>query len=397
MVIKLIKRNIPFYKQGNKILYAKLGSSTGPSFEDYLVMHQTKTRQLGGDNASYIIDKGSDDYKKFKKMWKNKALRESMIGEINTWNNRYNDVFTDESGNQVRSISNPNASDPVMERLTGEWIDDEGNKQYGYLNPERQTEKNFESYLVNRSFRPSFEGDLSREEFNKLDELGQMDVIIKSDPSFQLNSVQRKGVNGNITYNWSQGFNDDYWNNQVKHTWRDKYYDSLVDNANKKYGNIFRNRGDVAAFQKMMGAKAVDGILGPETEALLDAYLSRNDNNYINSESSPSLYTNEKNLDVYNRTVKTVLGLKPEDKLDQNFEMKNEYLTTKGKNNGYAPLVSLVPKSSSFTVNPAFRSFYSNGKNPLFERGYSGGFSLTPGNSFSYLFSPERFMNSTKK
>lgn len=85
---------------------------------------------------------------------------------------------------------------------------------------------------------------------------------------------------------------------------KNKYYDNLVKEMNKVYGTAFRNRADVAAFQSLMGIK-VDGIIGPETEALLQYYYGqKNDgSNQVHLKNTKKMYKNQTNDQVYQNTL----------------------------------------------------------------------------------------------
>lgn len=89
---------------------------------------------------------------------------------------------------------------------------------------------------------------------------------------------------------------------------KNKYYSSLVSQANTRYGTNFRDRQDVAAFQQMLkdaGADIrVDGIIGPQTELYLAYYYGfKNDsNNAFKLMNNRRMYKNKTNEDVFNET-----------------------------------------------------------------------------------------------
>lgn len=83
-----------------------------------------------------------------------------------------------------------------------------------------------------------------------------------------------------------------------------KQFDKLVSWANDIYGTCFRNRADVAAFQKLVGISRVDGIIGPETEAYLQFYFGQKKDGELTFKNKSKLYRKQSNQQVYNATLK---------------------------------------------------------------------------------------------
>lgn len=95
---------------------------------------------------------------------------------------------------------------------------------------------------------------------------------------------------------------------QKRRGWNSTSNINLIKKANERYGTSFRNMEDVAAFQKEAGAKKVDGLIGPETEAYLRFYFPeyRNSNNDLQLVNTRRMYRNQTNDQVYSNTANQI-------------------------------------------------------------------------------------------
>lgn len=103
----------------------------------------------------------------------------------------------------------------------------------------------------------------------------------------------------------------------IKNHRNKKSYDDLIKQMNEAYGTNFRNRADVAAFQQLVGQGKirVDGIIGPQTEALLQYYYGQKmdnpkdfDEGGIGIINKKRMYSGKDNEDVYDDTMRTLVG-----------------------------------------------------------------------------------------
>lgn len=164
--------------------------------------------------------------------------------------------------------------------------------------------------------------------YDQYDENQMLERVLQQAPQIKLNTLENNNKLGNRNYL-----------QYVKHTDNDRYYDSLIQKANKKYGTNFKSRADVAAFQLSMGAIAVDGIIGPETEGLLQFYYPSTTSKLI---SNKKFYRNESNDAVLNRT-RNILAYNSQDEPNN-----SQLLNLDGNYSGYSFFPFAINYSSSY-------------------------------------------------
>lgn len=243
------------FKNRNKlILFAKKGSKT-PSMDEILTFLY-KDKYIKDNN---IKEKLIKQYKSSKSA--RKAFLNSYNEKINNINNNFKNFQKTDDSNipEEIKINNDAKVANALEGVTPRNLD-MGSPMitFGYL--------------------------------SQYDEPQRLEQVLKRAPQIALNELQMRNLDRTSNLEYSK---------RVKHTMNDKYYDSLISKANAQYGTNFKSREDVAAFQERMGVTKIDGIIGPETEALLSFYYPRQNLNSINTRR---MYQNESNQQVADRT-----------------------------------------------------------------------------------------------
>lgn len=347
-MIKLIKKNIPQFKFGNRILFAKRGIG----FKEINEMYAKQAREKGKDWTE-------EDMLKLKTQW-NKGDKNSFINSYTIWKK----PKVNENTQQLLT----KAATPKLQSQK----DQEFSKLF-----ERPREEYYQDYQNTVQFDPNFDqskllGPRAYENKRigmRIDKISPEKEVIPKDyyynkkaPMDRISSAYNQDLN---SYNWKQ----DGVTYNVKKSYRDKQYNDLIKAANKKYGiTLFNDRSDVAAFQRLMGLKE-DGILGPETEALLDAYFNRTSNDSINT-SGIKFYSKQSNEQVRNNTLNKILGVQDQSgnviqngTFDENyFNNFNTYINSSNKEGYHPALVGLTRFDGGYS-NPAYYNFHTSNYN----------------------------------
>lgn len=236
---KLIQKQIKFFKEGGKGLGAEkvLSYLYGLNYKN--MDEKKKKRLIKNYNLNYkIYDKKYEDKKtsEYNKVFENPRTLDT------------NDNF-----NLTHNTTDPSYYGPNL----------------------RESESKNVNLLENK--------DEPQDEY-----LNRLIDIIEQNPVIAFNKFD-SAMNNVHTYSPTYNVKDS--NNE--------YYESLINKANDNYGTNFKTRQDVAAFQQLMGASKIDGIIGPETEALL-AFYYPSKQQHVNNRRMYKAQTNDQ---VFNRTA----------------------------------------------------------------------------------------------
>lgn len=260
MKTKLIKR---------KIKFAKKGTALGLEIVAPVVLGDSWNKMSDKQKAQYS-KQYAHDWKNIDKIYENKIM---------------------EKNNKVFENPEYTAPDP-MDRISDHWKqshDSYANVGTAFMGITPAT--------VQKEGKYGYASDYGayRPEYKELtDEVDKLQMVLDERPDLKL---------ANMNSDNALGSNQALYNSKVKSTRNNKYYESLIAKANAKYGTNFKTRADIAAFQDKFGASKVDGIIGPETEALLDFYFPQTT---INSINTRKMYANESNDKVRDRTLNTL-------------------------------------------------------------------------------------------
>lgn len=288
--LKLVRRRFPMLKKGDRIGWETVGSSI-----------------IGG------WDKMTDAQKKqFKKQydyeWKN-------LDSI--YNARYN--FTEDDIKKAaeahktrmqdefniikyKKAENSDTIDNDLKRLYG---DATMRKDMGLALPDTYYSNQYKNRYISEYSTPRFNAE---EDWNKrfVNEPLEVQELYSMLPINPIDEIWQEKVKVNFA---DEGKPEDVrevantsnrviYKNNVKRP-NNKYYNSLIKKINAKYGTQFRDMYDIAAFQDRFGAKRIDGIIGPETEAMLDHYFKMTEYKPINTRR---MYRKQDNKSVYDTT-----------------------------------------------------------------------------------------------
>lgn len=283
MRLKLIKRTIPFYKKGKKIGSDVVLPVVYPEYSSYSKADKNKLKNAYRQNWENLDE-----------LYRN-ILKQKDIDLHNAVN-----AHAERMQEELRQ------KDPITYRH------DFVNPTRTYVSPADQeavelfhrnifkdiqsAKPNFDQSTVDTRWQEETQQAQGRQKSSYPREDAQFDVIRANDPFLLLE---------NFEYDIQPGSNVQY-NSPVKQSANEAFYNELIKKANAKYQINFRSRSDVARFQELTGAKAVDGIIGPETEALLDYYFGdRVSDEYKGTTlNKRKMYRKQSNKTVYGNTSK---------------------------------------------------------------------------------------------